>query len=107
MANISGGSPTAFERKIVASRFGASLNMRTLNKGGTSLLPGILYVDGPCVLSRPDVSHDNSSVVSHPLHKGALDLSKIERWIAVVVAPRAVVVAPRPVVVAPVRRRVY
>jgi hypothetical protein len=42
IASISGGSPTALERKIVASRFGASLRIRALKIGGTSRLPGIL-----------------------------------------------------------------
>src|SRR6266480_6424776 len=42
IANISGGSPIALERKIVAARFGASLSSRTLKIGGTSRLPGIL-----------------------------------------------------------------
>ena len=40
--SISGGSPTALERKIVGSRLGASSRICTLNTGGTSRLPGIL-----------------------------------------------------------------
>ncbi len=42
VASSSGGSPTALERKIVASREGALSSMRTLKIAGTSRLPGIL-----------------------------------------------------------------
>ena len=42
MESISGGSPVAFERKMVFSRFGLLSSISTLNYGGTSRDPGIL-----------------------------------------------------------------
>ncbi len=42
VASSSGGSPTALERKIVASRDGALSSSVTLKIGGASRLPGIL-----------------------------------------------------------------
>jgi hypothetical protein len=41
-ACISGGSPTAFERKTVSTLLGAFFKIRALKTGGTSRLPGIL-----------------------------------------------------------------
>jgi hypothetical protein len=42
VASISGGSPTPFDRKIVAARAGALASKRSLKSGGASRLPGIL-----------------------------------------------------------------
>jgi len=42
VASISGGSPTALERKIVASLLGALSSILTLKIAGASRLPGIL-----------------------------------------------------------------
>ena len=45
VASSSGGSPTALERKIVASRDGALSSSLTLKTGGASRLPGIFASD--------------------------------------------------------------
>jgi hypothetical protein len=42
VASSSGGSPTALERKIVASVLGALSSILTLKIAGASRLPGIL-----------------------------------------------------------------
>ena len=63
---MKGGSPTAFERLIVRSRFSDQSASLTLNSRGRSEANGILYVDGAWVRRRPSSSHQSSSVVSQP-----------------------------------------
>ena len=45
---------------MVGSRLIPGSQIRTLNSSGTSLLTGILYVEGACVLSAPDPSHHSA-----------------------------------------------
>ena len=66
IAKSKGGSPTAFDLNIVFSSFGLFLRSLTLNSCGISLLPGILYVEGPIVRFFPSSFEYNSSQVSHP-----------------------------------------
>ena len=51
MDSNKGGSPTALDLNIVFSSLGVFSNSLILNSGGTSRLPGILYVEGPRVKS--------------------------------------------------------
>ena len=67
IASISGGSPTALERWMVASRFSPRCQSATLKASGRSPAAGILYVDGAWVLKRPFSSNTSSSVVSQPM----------------------------------------
>ena len=66
IASRSGGSPTAFDLKIVFSSLKVFSRSFTLNSLGISRLPGILYVDGPTVNNFPDWLKNNSSHVSQP-----------------------------------------
>ena len=67
MDSNKGGSPTALDLNIVFSSLGVFSNSLILNSGGTSRLPGILYVEGPRVKSLPSGLKYSSSHVSHPI----------------------------------------
>ena len=83
IASISGGSPIALERKIVASRLGASANMRALKIGGTSRLPGNLVGRGAVGAQPPFCVPPQlfGGEPAHALHERALDLAQVDRRI--------------------------
>ena len=83
-ASISGGSPTALERKMVSSRFGAFCKDARIEDrrhvAAAGDLVGRRPVRAQMALGRPTTSSSRREP-AHALHEGALDLAEIDRGI--------------------------